>query len=95
MLCLKLLKMGHPWPLFRLFLFFQTNIKKISTNEYEINRGSAIAQWIRLCLPSCRPEFESQAHYLCFHRFIELCNVEKTKMKTKKRLGLAYLKNMK
>ena len=29
-------------------------------------RGAAIAQWIRLHLPSCRPGFESQAHHLCF-----------------------------
>ena len=28
--------------------------------------GAAIAQWIRLRLPSCRPGFESQAHHLCF-----------------------------
>ena len=28
--------------------------------------GSAIAQWIRLRLPSCGPGFESQAHYLRF-----------------------------
>ena len=30
---------------------------------------AAIAQWIRLCLPSityCSPEFESQAHHQCF-----------------------------
>ena len=46
--------------------------------------GAAIAQWICLRLPSCRPGFESQAHHLCFHRFIELCNVEKTKVKQKR-----------
>ena len=28
--------------------------------------GTAIAQWIRLCLPSCCPGFESQAKYLFF-----------------------------
>ena len=28
--------------------------------------GAAIAQWIRLCLRSCHPEFESQPHYLCY-----------------------------
>ena len=32
--------------------------------------GAAIAQWIRLCLPSCRPGLESQAHHLCFFQFI-------------------------
>ena len=30
-------------------------------------RGAAIAQWIRLRLPSCRPGFESQAHHLNFY----------------------------
>ena len=29
-------------------------------------RGAAIAQWIRLRLPSCHPGFESQARHLCF-----------------------------
>ena len=29
--------------------------------------GTAIAPWIRLCLPSCRPEFVSQACHLCFY----------------------------
>ena len=28
--------------------------------------GAAIAQWICLCLPSCRPGFESQVRHLCF-----------------------------
>ena len=36
-------------------------------------RDAAIAQWIRLRLPSCRPGFESQAHHLCFHQFIKKC----------------------
>ena len=31
--------------------------------------GAAIAQWIRLRLPSCHPGFGSQAHHLCFHQF--------------------------
>ena len=48
---------------------------------------AAIVQWIRLPLPSCRPGFESQAHHLRFHRFIELCNVEKTKI-NKKEAGI-------
>ena len=29
--------------------------------------GAAIAQWIRLRLPSCHPGFESQAHHLGFY----------------------------
>ena len=54
--------------------------------------GAAIAQWIRLHLPSCCPGFESQAHHLCFHKFVKkLCNVEKTKI-NKKRPRLAHLK---
>ena len=40
------------------------------------------AQWI--CLPSCRPRFESEDHYLCFHQFMELWDVEKTKINKKK-----------
>ena len=28
--------------------------------------GAAIAQWIRLRLPSCRPGFDSQACHQCF-----------------------------
>ena len=31
-----------------------------------IGWGAAAAQWIRLCLPSYRPGFESQAHHLRF-----------------------------
>ena len=37
------------------------NLKRIQ------NWGAAIAQWIRLCLPSCCPEFESQADHLHFY----------------------------
>ena len=43
--------------------------------------GATIGQWIRLCLPSCRPAFESQANHLLFSQFVfELCHVEKTKI---------------
>ena len=46
--------------------------------------GAAIAQWIRLRLPSCRPGFESQAHHLSFYQFIfELYHVEKDENKQK------------
>ena len=31
--------------------------------------GAAIAQWIRLRLPSCPPGFESQAHHLFIVKF--------------------------
>ena len=30
-------------------------------------RGVAIAQWIHLRFPSCRPRFNSQAHHLCLY----------------------------
>ena len=45
--------------------------------------GAAIAQWILRRLPSCRPGFESLSHHVCFHQFIEFCNVEKTKINRK------------
>ena len=58
--------------------------RRISTHRMadaeKVQLGAAIAQWIRLRLPSCCNGFESQAHHLCFHQFIELCNVEKTKI---------------
>ena len=50
-----------------------------------------MAQWICLCLPSRCPGFESQAHHLRFHQFVELCSVEKT-IVNKKRPGLALKK---
>ena len=34
------------------------------------NMNAAMAQCIRLLLPSCRPAFESQAHHLSFYKFI-------------------------
>ena len=57
--------------------------------------GAAIAQWIRLRLPSCCPGFESQAHHLCFFQFIlfklYFChlnlNVKTTKI-NKKEVGI-------
>ena len=53
--------------------------------------GTTITQWIRLCLPSCHPGFESsQAHHQCFYQFIlGLCHVEKTKI-NRKRPRLAH-----
>ena len=44
-----------------------------ATSNYIEHRGAAIAQWIRLRLPSYHPGFESQAHYLCFYHFILIC----------------------
>ena len=55
--------------------------------------GAAIAQWISLRLPSCRPGFESQSHHLCFYQIrFELWHIEKMKI-NKKRPELAHLKN--
>ena len=52
--------------------------------------GAAVAQWIHLHIPSCRPGFESQAHHLCLYQYyLELWNFEKTKI-DKKRPGLAH-----
>ena len=34
--------------------------------------AAAIAPWFSLCLPSCGPRFESQAHHLCFFQFVLL-----------------------
>ena len=31
--------------------------------------AAAMAPWFRLCLPSCGPGFESQAHHLRFLQF--------------------------
>ena len=55
--------------------------------------GAAIAQWINLTLPSCRPGFESQAHHLCFHNLQSnlcyICHVKRTKI-NRKRPRLAH-----
>ena len=51
----------------------------VCKQKIKVARGAAIAQWIRLRLTYCRPGFVTQVNRLCFHQFIELCNVEKTK----------------
>ena len=56
-------------------------------------RGAAIAQWIRLRLQFCCPGFESQAHHIRFHQFIDLCYVEKTKINIKEAGIDPFLKN--
>ena len=38
----------------------------IGVNQTCKSGGAAIAEWIRLRLPSCGPGFESQARHLCF-----------------------------
>ena len=53
--------------------------------------GAAIAQWICLHLPFCRPGFESQAHHLRFYHLKYLCNICRVKRPkiNQKRSGLA------
>ena len=48
-----------------------------TTQHKNIFVGVAIAQWIRLCLPSW---FESQEHHQCYYQFIfDLCHIERRK----------------
>ena len=49
--------------------------------------GAAIAQWIRLHLPSCRPGFESQAHHLCFFNLYLSFELECEKNENKQKRG--------
>ena len=58
--------------------------------------GAAIAQWIRLRLPSCRPGFESQAHHLCFFNLYLSFELECEKNENKqKEAGIGPLKKKK
>ena len=40
--------------------------ERIKSTKIQNVGGGAIAQWIRLRLPSCGPWFKFHAHYLCF-----------------------------
>ena len=56
---------------------------------------AAIAQYIRLCLSSCGPGFESQAHHLCLFHYSQILDyichcVEKRTFIKKKRPSLAH-----
>ena len=53
---------------------------------YLISKGAATAQWIRLCLPSCRHGFESKAFIIYSNCAIFVV------WKNKKRPGLVHLK---
>ena len=62
--------------------------------------GAAIAQWIHLRLPSCRPGFDSQALHLCFYHllwnsyYICTCVVKKIENKPKRgRVRSIFKKN--
>ena len=61
----------------------------LSLNQDNLTIGP---MWIRLCLPSCCPRFESQArHPLFYHlqsNLCYICHVKRTKL-NKKRPGLA------
>ena len=61
-------------------------------------KGAAIAQWIRLRLPSCWPRFESQVHHLpmllsFIVKFVLYLSCEKNENK-QKRPGLDHLKTI-
>ena len=45
------------------------NPKKERKKERLKEWGAAVAQWICLHLPSCRPGLKSQAHHLCFYHY--------------------------
>ena len=52
-------------------------------NSNDTIGGAAIAQWICLCLPPCRPGFEFQAYHLCFFHFLLYLSCEKNENKQK------------
>ena len=59
-------------------------ILKSSIQTTALLGASGTAQWIRLCLPSCCPEFESQVHHPCFYKFtfdFLSCRIDKNKQK--------------
>ena len=56
-----------------------------------LQRVAALAQWIRLRLPSCGPGFESQAHP-GFFQFVNKLWCVKDENKNEKRPGLVHLK---
>ena len=61
---------------------YNVKYKFLRVNE----KGAAITQWIRLCLPFCRPGFESQAHHLHFYhysQFVLYLSCEKNENKQK------------
>ena len=61
---------------------YNVKYKFVRVNE----KGAAITQWIRLCLPFCRPGFESQAHHLHFYhysQFVLYLSCEKNEIKQK------------
>ena len=56
---------------------------------------AVIAQWIHLCLPSCGPGFEYQAHHLRFFHFvIELSSEQDENQQKEARKGHKSLSDM-
>ena len=51
-------------PPYTLWVFQFTRTFDVSALQHWSHRGAAIAQWICLRLPSCRPRIDSQAHHL-------------------------------
>ena len=81
--------MGHPPASIFIFLGFSINNTIYPANKCE-NRVDAIAPWFHLCLQSCGPGFESQAHHLPFLNLYYWNCIEKITKINKKRLGLAH-----
>ena len=54
--------------------------------------GATIAQWICLCLPSCRPGFESGAQHLRFYQLpiVNLCYICHVKQNENKQKEAGY-----
>ena len=52
-------------------IFVSICTRKMHKLTSKIHWGAAIAQWIRLSLPTYYPGFESQAHHLRFLQFIK------------------------
>ena len=58
--------------IFRLKLQIKMGLIPSESRKFYVyhNNGWKIAQWICLCLPSCHPGFEAQAHHPCFYQII-------------------------
>ena len=74
----------------------------ILEDKLMLTRDAALAQWIRLRIPSCRPGFESQAHHQHFYQFmLDIMKREKENLKVYHKensfkrniLDCAYLRN--
>ena len=75
-------------PLISFQIFLLNKMKDLDGCQHQGLRVAAIAQWMRLCLPSFTPGFESQAQHLrlAFYNFNLNYNVKKTKINKKRRV---------